>query len=280
MVDARAEILNTNVIELAALYRGFWDAHVHGESLSQTDAALPLGDHHGALASWLMAPLRADRPSAIFSSDVRVTSLALATNAGFADHTPFKVVVHGWVVGRVIGRVDINGPVIPAPEAGEHHLPAAYAGLIEHVGQEWMLSQLYEMAGSAVVWRFGGLAEALSPQPAGRKDNIGASLSRLVSDLGDELPLRLRNSLAADRQEAIITCRHALTHVAERYDVGFADAVEQSTDAQFVAPIIEAASYFVCAAIGRELQADDDENRWLNHLERVRADLAWALEFR
>lgn len=278
LVDERAELLGTTIMELAALYRMYWNAHVSG-TLPIEGSATPLGEHHGALASWLMAPMRAFAPTATFGVQVFVRSVALATDAGFDDLDPFKITVHGWVVGRVVGRVDRVGPVVPAPLPDDPHLRSAYEGLLEHVEQDWMLGRLYEVAGSAVVWRFGGLTEALSPQPDGSKDNIGASLSRLMKELGGELPGRIRDSLTADRQEGVVKCRNALTHVAERDNVGFAHAAEQSTDEAFVSPLIQAASYFVCAAIGRELQADEDFNRWTSSRERVGADLDWAADF-
>jgi hypothetical protein len=279
VIDDRAELIGTSLDRLAELYRGFWDAHVQSESLTTEDAARPIGEHHGALASWLMAPLRTLGTSAGFSARVRAAALTLADEAGIPDLDPFRIAVHGWVVGRVVGKIDNDGPVVPAPEAEDRHLRTAYAGLLEHVERVRTLRQMYEVAGSAIVWRFGGLTEALSPQPDGQRDNIGASLSRLVRDFGGELPTSLRGTFVPDVQDVIVRCRHALTHIAERDSFGFGDAAEHSTDEEFVRPIIQAASYFVCGMIGRELQTNEDLTRWSEHHDRVSGDLEWALEF-
>lgn len=278
-VDARAELLGTSIADLAALYSGYWDAHTVGGTLARIDAVAPLGEHHGELASWLMAPLRAYGTSTVFSAQTRMAALTLGEDAGFDDNGTLRLAVHGWVVGRVIGRIDNDGPIVPAPQLDDRHLRAAYTGLLEHAEQAWMLRHLYEVAGSAVVWRFGGLTEALSPQPDGQNDNMGACLSRLVGTFKSELPNRLLPAFGPHQQDTIVQYRNALTHVAERDGLGFDHAAGRSTEEAFVSPIIQAASYFVCAIIGRQLQADEDIDRWVNTLDRIRADLSWALDF-
>lgn len=279
VVEQRAELIETSVKGLAELYAGYWDAHLSGGTLAPDGALDGLGEHHGELASWLMAPLRAYERSTTFSAQVRAEALQLAEDAQTDDTTAFRIAVHGWVAGRIVGQIDNDGPIIPAPHPDDRHLRAAYVGLLEHVAQTLDLDAMYEVAGSAVVWRFGGLTEALSPQPDDRKDNLAACLSRLVGTFKSEIPPRLLSSFDGSRQEEIVSHRNALTHVAERDGFGFDHAVVQSTDETFVSRIVQAASYFVCATIGQQLEADDDLNRWLSTRERVEADLNWALDY-
>jgi hypothetical protein len=111
------------------------------------------------------------------------------------------------------------------------------------------------MAGSAIVWRVGGIADGLRPQYP--KPNLVASLGLLMSDLRPVIPPGVHTSLSTGWDQ-FREARNSFTHVAARDGIGFADFVGRMRCAADVRAYLEAATYFVCNEVAMFLATGDD----------------------
>lgn len=155
--------------EAIAAYNSKWraDAEYISPELAE-DFALTV--EHALLATWLLAGLRNSGDSYDFSASLRgavqARMAAEAQSLGESRPPSFSPIVRGWTLGRVMGSLDAQLPMVPASYPSDPHISVAYQGLIEHLLHlEGFNAQWPELAGTALLVRTGGLAEALRPPP-------------------------------------------------------------------------------------------------------------------
>lgn len=244
------------------LYRRSWEWQIEYEAVGDIRKTSPTDPRDAQLATWVIAPLRTLGPSTQFSADLQreVNLAARARFPGFNDRLPeqYQASVIAWTLGRVCGELDRSFPVVLAEIPDDTHVAAAYDGLLHHVrtlsdgSDPWP-----EMAGSAVVWRVGGIADGLRPR---EPNNLRASLDLLMSALKPVVPPVLHAEFNAG-WNGFVDARNGLTHVAPRDGLGFADFAKRMRTAEKVRTYLQAATYFVCNEVAMSLAADDDGHR-------------------
>ena len=103
-VEGRLEDLGqTTLDDLLETYRVYWRAKSDRRSVLFAESQIldPLDADHGALASWLIAPLRSSGDSTEFGNQVRNRAFALleATAVKPDEMSTLKVAVASWTVG-------------------------------------------------------------------------------------------------------------------------------------------------------------------------------------
>ena len=284
VVEKRLEDLGpTSLDDLVSAYRLDWRAATEASSAvcDAVRALEPLDAQHGALASWLIAPLRSSGDSTEIGNRARTRALSLVDVAGLSpeDLAGFGIAVVGWTVGQVWGTVDRSMPVIPATPFDDEDLRIAYEGLLQH-SRVLTESSWSEMAGSAVFWRVGGVTEALRPQPL---PNLANSLGEVMRDCKDNLPASVGRLLTGTARDEFISSRNAFTHVKRkgsgRSDRGFADVHEAATDDPLVKGLLRAASCFVCGDMSYRALNDDNLNYWTATLDRILDELRMFADY-
>lgn len=241
-------------------YRDWWCWQVENQAFGDIQGTSPAELRDAQLATWLIAPLRALGRSSEFGAELQraVNLAARAEFPGAGYHLPaqYQASVVAWTLGRVCGELDRTVPVVPAEVPEDQHVAAAYDGLLHHVSalsdspDPWP-----EMAGSAIIWRVGGIADGLRPQYP--KPNLAASLGQLMTDLKPVVPPGVHASLSRGWGH-FRDARNSFTHVAARDGIGFADFVGHMRCAADVRAYLEAATYFVCNEVAMNLSTDDD----------------------
>ncbi len=200
------------------------------------------------LATWIIAALRHTGPSDAFSSE-----LAGRVRDRFRRQFPhgplpawFDVSVVAWTLGRVCGQIDRTTPVTPAEWPDDADVTAAYRGLLDHVNGLPEETPWPEMRGSSILLRVAGLAEGLSPRL--KLEDCLAGLtndSLLPSGLAD----RLRGSWGD-----FVKMRNGFAHVRPKVrGYGLGELATQFCDGDAVRTYVQAATHFVCSAVGLQL---------------------------
>ncbi|PJK23864.1 hypothetical protein [Mycolicibacterium goodii] len=225
---------------------------------SAEDFALP--GEHALLATWLLAGLRNTGDSYDFSANLReAVQERMGREAQSLSGTrppSFSPIVRGWALGRVDGLLDPLFPVVPAAYPSDPHIAAAYLGLVEHLlhledfDLEWP-----ELAGTALLVRTGGLAEALRPPPPPPPHRgLSHSINLLMSEARRHMPLQLWERLVR-HWVPWVEWRNVLTHVRPTEGAGytFGESAELLQSWERIEFTIVGITQFVCQEISQEL---------------------------
>jgi hypothetical protein len=240
--------------EAVAAYEGRWESdvamlHDHGS------AAQPVGlpSDHALLASWVLAALRTENPCDELSDQLRGRVADRANNdiPHLADLPSCLVPrVIAWTLGMVVGRFDINFPVIPAQMPIDIEVELAYRGLVEHVIHLAEVQEPWpEVMCSSTLWRAAGLAEGLQPDANGPQAAINQLMAAIRHTTPEYQYERLRKHWIG-----FIEHRNALTHVAPSAGKPrFSDSVRIACASDHVVPTVMGVTNFVFQKISQEL---------------------------
>jgi len=173
------------------------------------------------------------------------------------------------VVGRPVVTIDRDFPVWFPCGILDRDVEAAYCGLLEHVAsgptEPWP-----EVHRTAVLWRFGGIAEALADV-----DDLPSSKRHLNAMLTESLPYAYRLMTAEEWGKRFRGHRNALTHVRLDNGQSFTSALAEHQDTNHVLDYLRLASFYVAANISAGLSEISPETvkRWVDIAGQ---DYAWA----
>lgn len=225
--------------------------------IEQATASDPylVGDEHAELASWILASLRLKKPSTAFSQELRdriLNRYRSEVDAG-AGQSPegFLVAVVSWTLGKVIGRYDVDLPVVPARLPVDDAVGAAYEGLVQHIVHLGEVREVPwpEMLGTSTYWRGAGIAEAMQPDQEKLSDAIGW----LVSGSRPHLEERDHDLIRKHWQGPFITNRNVVTHVRTDRGTTFESASGTAGDKQAIRPTLLGITQFVFQQVSEEL---------------------------
>lgn len=219
------------------------------------DFALPV--EHALLATWILAGLRNRGDSYELSGELRaaVGTRMVNETPALAGHRPTSLspIIRGWTLGMVAGTIDAQFPIVPAQLPADPHIGAAYKGLVELVlhlgsaGEPWP-----ELAGTALLVRTGGLAEALRPPPERR--GLNHSIQTLMGETSRQVPLHIQERLRSNWTRWVER-RNVLTHVKPDEDASesFEDAAGLVRAWHQIELTIIGISQFICQEVSLEL---------------------------
>jgi hypothetical protein len=222
------------------------------------DFALPV--EHALLATWLLASLRNTGDSYDFSANVREAvqrRMDREAQSLIGMRPPsLSPIIRGWALGRVDGALDPLLPMVPAAYPSDPHIAAAYLGLVEHLLHlESFDTQWPELAGTALLVRTGGLAEALRPPPPPPPHRgLSHSIDLLMSEARRHMPPQLWERLRRNWVRWV-DWRNVLTHVLPGEGTGytFSESAELLRTWERIELTVLGITQFICQEISQEL---------------------------
>lgn len=154
------------------------------------------------------------------------------------------------------------------------------------ISPEAIYQALFVQGRRAVLWRVGGVAEAL--RPLHDRGSLGASLNRLLAELQGTLPRSIQREFSPQFQDAFVLNRNAFTHIKRGSDgraLGFSDVHELAQDSELIKLLLRAASCFVCGDLSYRAHLDDNIEYWTRVLAEVMdehrlLDLLWGRDLK
>lgn len=227
------------------------------EPVTVDDYALPV--EHSLLATWLLAGLRNTGESYDLSARLletvqrRMTSEAPLVGARPPSLSP---VIRGWTLGMVTGALDPSLPMVLAHEPSDPHIAEAYRGLVEQVCHLQGVPEPWpELAGTALLVRTGGLAEALRPSPPPPPHRgLQYSIDLLLREAKPQAPLHIWERLRVNWINWVAR-RNVLTHVSPDAVAGltFAASAAQVRTWYQVETTVLGVTQFICQEVSSEL---------------------------
>ena len=245
--------------EAAQTYESKWVSTVEYISPDLADeSALP--PEHALLATWLLASLRNTGDSYGFSADLlgAVQERMNREAPLLKDKRPLSLApsVRGWTLGKSLGSNDSALPMVPAAYPNDPHITAAYEGLIEHLLYLNGISQPWpELAGTALLVRTGGLAEALQPPPdPPPRRGLDHSINLLMSEARRHMPDSLRERLTKNWVRWVER-RNVLTHIMPNEDAKFTftESAELVRTWEQIEMTVLGITQFLCQQVSQEL---------------------------
>lgn len=242
------------LLEAAGAYEGRWQSDVAVlQDIGSTAQPVGLSKDHALLASWVLAALRTEGRCDELSDKLRARVADRANNdmTHLADlPSCLAPRVIAWTLGMVVGRFDINFPVIPAQMPIDMEVELAYRGLVEHVVHLAEVEEPWpEVMCSSTLWRAAGLAEGLQPEANGPEAAINQLMAAIRHTTPEYQYERLRKHWIG-----FIEHRNALTHVAPSAGkTRFSDSVRIACDSDHVNPTVMGVTNFVFQKVSQEL---------------------------
>lgn len=248
-IDLDLEWLGTSV----TAYNDHWASSAQWTDGNGPDHRAALSEDHALLASWLLASLRNQGPCDDLSREL-TSRVADRRNREVPQVKVFPSSLEpriiAWTLGMVVGRFDVNFPVVPAQMPVDHEVELAYRGFVEHIVHLGEIPDPWpEVMCSSTLWRAAGLAEGLRPDANGPDEAI------------NHLMVAIRQLTPAHQYERLrkhwigfVSHRNALTHVAPKAgQPRFSDAVNVARASEHVAPTVLGITSFVFEMISTEL---------------------------